>query len=385
MGSSRSVVGLLLLLLGMNLLYSLPVLAQGNGTRSYTFLDLPISPRLTALGGKSPTLAGDKDPGLALFNPALASDTLHNHLEVGASLYFADIVFNHLGYFYSLPGVGTLGLGVRQIWYGEFTRTDELGAKLGSFSAYDMGICLLYSRPILPNLSVGATLTPILSHIETYNSLALTLDLGANYTSTDGDFSAGLVARNIGGSLTRYADKTEYAPFELVGGASLQLAHAPLRFLFTLQHLENWNYRFYRGDAYSSAVRVLPPDSPRSNVWQRILYETLAHPIVGIEFTPVRYFYAQVSYNFHRAQEMALEEHAGLEGISWGIGIRIRRFSFNFARSRYHAHGANNHLSIALRLGRGNGSRAHVAPLWDRPSTPVHHNSTAHEAETLRL
>lgn len=337
---------------------------QGNGTQAYTFLDLPISPRLAALGGKVNSLPGDYDHGLALFNPALGSPRMHHQVGIGATLFFADIVYNQASYFYTLPRVGTLGVGLRQVWYGDMPQTDEWGNTQGKFTAYDMGLTMSYSRLLLPGLRVGGALTPIFSKIETYNSVGLTMDVGIAYESESGRFSSTLLGRNLGGMLTRYGEQWAYAPLEIVGGVSFALAHAPLRFLITLQHLENWNYRFVRTDSYSSAVANLHPEPSTSSVWGRIFAETLAHPIVGIEITPLKYVYGQVGYNPHRAQEMGLEGVAGLEGFSWGLGVRISRFSLNFARARYHAHGASNHISVVLELGRRGVKPPEVAALF---------------------
>ncbi|PIE84304.1 MAG: hypothetical protein CSA07_02895 [Bacteroidia bacterium] len=359
-GCPRSLVLLLLVLL--------PALAlgQGGGRRAYTFLDLPVSPRLTGLGGKAPALFRAVDPGLAVFNPALADAEIHNRLELGASLYFADIVFNHAAYFRATPRVGTYGLGVRQVWYGRFDGRTPTGAPDGSFTAYDMALSAYYSRSLLPGLRAGLSVNPILSRIESYNSLALTADLGLLYSHADGVVQTGLVVRNLGGTLIPYHKSYTAAPVDVTLGWSFTLQHAPLRFLLTLQHLENINYRYIREEAHSSSYMVVDPNREEPKWWQQLLQELVAHPVLGVEIAPMRYFYLQLGYNAHRAQEMALKGHYAFEGLSYGLGVNIQRFSLNFARSHYHAHGATNHLSVSLRFGRTEPAAVRERPIWGR-------------------
>ncbi|PID90328.1 MAG: hypothetical protein CSA97_03485, partial [Bacteroidetes bacterium] len=255
----------------MLLFLLLPALAfgQGGGRRAYTFLDLPVSPRLTGLGGKAPAVLRAVDPGLAVFNPALADADIHNRLEVGASLYFAGIVFNHAAYFRSLSRVGSYGVGVRQVWYGSFDGRTPTGESMGSFTAYDMAISGYYSRCILPGLRVGVSLNPVISHIETYNSLALAADIGLVYSHTNGVVQTGLVVRNLGGTLVPYHKSYDAAPIDVTLGWSFTLQHAPLRFLLTLQHLEDINYRYMREEAYSSAYMVVDPNREKPKWWKQ--------------------------------------------------------------------------------------------------------------------
>ena len=41
----------------------------------------------------------------------------------------------------------------------------------------------------------------------------------------------------------------------------------------------------------------------------------------------------------------------GLSGISFGVGIKISKFSLSYGRSTYHLGGASNHLTVVTNLG----------------------------------
>ncbi len=344
----RTATATLLLLLTPILL-----MAQGGGRHAYTFLDLPVSPRLAALGGKAPSLINSPSPSLGMHNPAAALPDIHGMAEVGFTLYYASIKYNHAAYFHHVPSIGMLGLSLRQVWYGRLTRRDALGAAQGHFTAYDQALSLHYSQTLWRGLRIGATLTPILSRIERYTSVALGMDVGLLYHSDDRFVSAGLLCRGVGASLRGYTrNAVESTPFEVLAGASLGLEYAPVRFIVTLQHLENWKSRFSSEDTRNPLEGNGRWEEESESNWQALYRELLAHPIIGMELYPSRYFYLQVAYNHKRRSEMAVEARPYLVGFSWGVGIQIKRFSFGFARAVYHVHGATNHISISYQFGR---------------------------------
>ncbi len=337
----------------LGVLSSLSLLAQRGGESTYAFLRLPVSPRIAALGGKLPGYGGEKDLSLSIANPAFAHLRLHNAAEVSGSLFLAGIKYSHASYFYALDSSFTLGAHIRQMWYGSFQRRDEFGMPQGTFRAFEMAVGVHASYQLWKGWSIGATLTPIYSSLERYWSFGLACDIGVGYADAEGLISAGVVAQNLGGSLKTYSGRHEAAPFELLAGAKIRLRNAPLVFVFTLQHLENWNTRFLRENAYTPAITDGRDPSTKPTLWQEISAEALAHPILGIEFHPVRYFFLQVSYNHARRMEMITPDRYLLEGFSYGFGVQIQRFALRFSRSTYHLSGASNHLSIAFYFSGG--------------------------------
>ena len=324
-----------------------------RGREGYAFLHLAEAPRLAALGGKAPALVHGLQPGVAVHNPALALPELHQYLQVAYTLMYAGLNYSQASYFHELPSLGMVGASVRQLWYGRFNGYDEQGQPTGSFTAYDVALALHYNQEIAQGLHVGFSLAPIISSIERYTSFALAMDIGVLYYTPNRLFAASLLCRNLGSGLKGYTPRRrELTPLELMAGVDITLAHAPLRFLITLQNLENWHLRYNPNTSYRRLFGDGKAEDHRETVWEAILGEALAHPIIGVEITPVKYVYFQLGYNHSRRMEMQLEARPFLVGFSWGIGVEYRHFQFNFSRSLYHLHGAMNHVSVGYCFAR---------------------------------
>ena len=327
--------------------------AQSGGRRVFAFLDAPVSPRVAGVGGKLASLGGSNTCGVGGDNPALISPDMHTQAEASFSLYYAGVKYSNVAYFHQLPWGHMAGMSARQMWYGTFTRRDEWGNEQGRFSAYDFTLSLHYAMPVGDYLTVGVSLTPIYSQLEQYNAFGVVLDAGVQYTSGDGLFTAAVVAKNFGGTLKPYSrSHREWAPFELLAGVSYKLEHAPFRFLFTLQHLEDWQQRFIRAYSYTDHLADLSKEKDHIYSEDRLGAELLAHPIFAMEFVPSEYFFLQLGYNPSRGQQMGLKGYPFIEGLSYGFGVNIRRFGMHFSRAHYHRAGATNHVSISWRFGR---------------------------------
>ena len=348
-----------LVLVGMA---SREVSAQRGGRGAFAFLDVPVSPRIAGLGGKVASVGWLNTSGVGGSNPALISPAMHTQAEVSFSLYYAGVKYSNVAYFHQLPWGHMAGLSARQMWYGRFTRRDENGYEQGTFAAYDFTFSLHYAAQLGDYISVGASITPIFSHLEQYSAFGVVIDAGAQFISGDGLFTAALVAKNFGGSIIPYTTgHREWAPFELVAGLSYRLERAPFRFIFTLQHLEDWKQRFFRPDSYTDNLAELSGARQEARLGDRLGAELLAHPIFAVEIEPSRYFFLQVGYNLSRGAPLGLQGNFFLEGLSYGFGVNIRRFGLHFSRSHYHRAGATNHLAIYWRWGSSQRAGMHLS------------------------
>lgn len=321
-----------------------------GGRGVFAFLELPMSPRLAGLGGKIASISEEVSSGLGIYNPALIAPNAHGALEAGVSLYYANIRYDYASYFHNLYPVGMLGVSLRQVWYGRMVRRDEMGTEQGSFTAFDMTLGLHCARRLGEHWTLGLTLSPIYSKLAEYWAIGLTLDAAILYQSTDRLFDCALLLRNFGGSLKPYASShREWAPPEILLGCSYTLEHAPLRFIVTLQNLESWGNRNIVGDSYRGNVTE---KNTRQGVdlGKKILQEFLVHPIVGLEITPMRYFFLQVAYNYRRRSDLGLDNVPFVEGLSFGLGINVGRLKLHYSRAYYHQAGGTNHFSIAWQL-----------------------------------
>ena len=70
---------------------------------------------------------------------------------------------------------------------------------------------------------------------------AIGVDLGLNYYHQESNFSASLVARNLGGQLKAFEERHEKLPVDVQLGFSKRLSHAPFRLSLTLHDLTHWS------------------------------------------------------------------------------------------------------------------------------------------------
>lgn len=301
---------------------ALPLHAQINGSGSsvFYFLSLPVSSRVNALGGDNVSLSDD-DISMAFMNPALLTVQTDKVLQLNYSYYLAGTMFGSVMYGHNY-GDNYFGGGVHYLDYGRMAYADETGVKTGgTFTAKDICINLMYARQLGPYFRVGATLKPIYSVYESYNSFALGADVGGHYQTADTLLHVGLVLRNIGWQLKSFYSEidgqhTEMLPLNLELGVSYRLRHAPLRFSLTIHNMQRW----YLGSE---------PDVKGFDMAMR-------HTIWAIDITPKSdKFYLTLSYNHRRRQEMALTDAKSLAGFSFGLGVRIYKFRVGFAMSQF--------------------------------------------------
>lgn len=317
--------------------------AQTGGDNVYEFLNLTHSGLISSLGGSNVSL-NSENLNLAYHNPALLNPGMGKSLALNYVNYFAGINYGLAMYSESYQGIGNFAAGLTYLNYGTFTEADASGNITGTFGASEYALSLIYSREINSLFSVGINFKPVLSHLEKYTSFGFAFDVGASYHNTSGLFSAGIVVRNAGCQVTTYTgEKREKLPFEITGGISRQLAHAPLRFSLTLRHLEKYDLTH----DYSGTT-------PGNNYFQssEFLENILRHGILGIEIIPHKNFYISAGYNYQRRKELQIESKISMVGFSWGFGINTSVINMELGRATYHLAGSSTHISIIIKTDK---------------------------------
>ncbi len=315
--------------------------AQTGGDNTYEFLNLTHSGLVSSLGGTNVSLNTD-NLNLVYHNPGLLNSSMEKSLALNYVNYFAGI--NYGSVIYSLKSLqkDNFAAGITYLNYGSFTEADPSGNITGKFTASEYAFSVAYSRNIDSLITLGATFKPILSFLEKYNSIGFAFDLGAGYHNRSGLFSAGLVVKNAGLQITRYAGEARLPlPFEIQAGASQRLAHAPFRFSLTLRHLEKFDLTNQYGDSASVRTNFLQASDFFENL--------MRHVIVGTELIPHKNFYLSAGYNYQRRRELQVESNISTVGFSWGFGINTTLLSLEFGRAAYHLAGSSNHISFVLR------------------------------------
>jgi len=320
--------------------------AQTGGDNIYEFLNLTHSGLVASTGGANVSLNTD-NLSLAYHNPALLNSTMNKNAALNYVSYFAGVNYGLAMYSHSFAGTGNFAAGLTYLNYGSFTAADASGIITGTFTASEYALSLIYSLEIDTLFSVGINFKPVLSHLEKYTSLGFAFDLGAAYHSSSGLFSAGIVIRNAGLQVTRYAgEERQKLPFEIQAGVSQKLAHAPFRFSLTLKHLEKFDltHQFNIADTVEKKKNTLQSSE--------ILENMMRHVVAGVELIPHKNFYLSAGFNYQRRRELQVESKISTVGFSWGFGITTSFLNIEFGRATYHLAGASSHISLILKTDR---------------------------------
>ncbi len=314
--------------------------AQTGGRNTYDFLELGNSARIVSLGGMQVAAPAD-DINFSWNNPALLSDTLHEHLSLSYVDYLSDVKVGYATYGRYFENIGMFAVGVHFINHGKFEEATATGQLTGNtFSASEYALNIAWSRKINDLVTVGASLRPVFSSLESYNSFGIAGDLGVRYTSPSESFNAALTFKNIGTQITTYYDGAEHEklPFDVQLGFSQKLAHAPVRLYLTLHHLHNWDL----GDLPGSG----------QDKGESFGKQLMRHVIMGTELSLSENMQVRVGYNYQRREELGIEEKMSTVGFSWGFGLKVSKFRIDYGSARYHLGGSTNVFTVTTDLSQ---------------------------------
>ena len=320
-----------------------------NAGRSvFSFMGLPVSSRINALGGSNVSLS-DGDIAMGMCNPALLHEKSHMMLQLNFSYYLPGTMFGSALYGHNFgrskiekPAEGEpdkpnyFAVGLHYLDYGRMKYADENGnLSGGTFGARDILIDVMYARQLGQMFKVGVTLKPVYSIYEHYTSFAIGADVGAHFQTKDSTFQMGLVLQNIGWQLKSfYSDEDgsgkEMLPLNLQLGLTYRVKHAPLRFHLQIHNMQTWylNYEWTSLDKSATTGDIIPHDVK----WYDMLFR---HTIWSIEVVDKRErFYIALSYNHRRRAELNLQDQRSLAGFALGAGVRIKQAHVDFAISQ---------------------------------------------------
>ncbi len=292
----------------------------GSGSSTFNFLSLPVSARMTALGGTNVSMR-DGDISMAMANPALLSERTHMVLNLNFAYLMQGTMFGSAIYGHNFKEKNYFMAGVHYLNYGRMSYADENGNLTGgTFGAQDIVIHASYARQLGPLFTIGVTLKPVMSFYERYNSFALGVDVGGHFQLADSTLQVGLSLQNIGWQLKNFYSLeggrgNEILPLNLEMGINYHFKHAPIRLGLTLHNLQWWS-------------RTQPIEMGVGDM-------IFAHTIFTLEVVPrSERFYIALSYNHRRRVEMNLADQRSLAGFSIGAGVRIWKLHVDFAVSQ---------------------------------------------------
>ena len=311
-------------LLAIGLMLS-AIAAQAQESREvYSFLRLPVSAHVAALGGDNVSLTND-DATVIFHNPSLISGVTDKTLNVNYMTYMEGSTVASASFVRAYKERASWGVSAQYMSYGEVKETTASNQQLGTFSPKDIALAGSFAYLLSNRISGGITARFISSTIGSYSSAAVAVDLGLNYLDAERGWSVSAVARNLGGQIKAYDDEFERIPFDLLVGVSRQLPNAPLTLHATLARLNNWDQAFIKHLAVGADIRLSPA------------------------------FFISAGYNFRRSSEMKIYEDQETSashgaGLSLGGGIELERFKLHIGYAKYHVSASSLLVNLSYNL-----------------------------------
>lgn len=136
-----------------------------------------------------------------------------------------EISQSHLAYAYPMGRIGTIGMDLSYLGYGDLDWRDDQGHALGIFSRKDYSIIASYGMRMIESLSLGASMEVISINTDLAESskTALGFDLGLMYTLLS-RASFGLYLENVGGVK---AGEMQIARQKVRTGAAFSILNRP--------------------------------------------------------------------------------------------------------------------------------------------------------------
>ena len=181
------------------LLCSTMLIAQTKvGSTAAPFLNIAIGPRAISMGGAFVATANDVT---ALYwNPAGAARTSSNEVMFSHTRWFADITYNWVGSMITLGDLGTAGLSLTFVDYGEIevTTINEQEGTGEYYPASDLALGLSYGYNLTDRFSLGMNLKYINQSIWNSSASGFAIDVGTLFTSDIYGLRIGASISNFG-------------------------------------------------------------------------------------------------------------------------------------------------------------------------------------------
>lgn len=171
------------------------------GTSAAPFLGIGIGPMGQAMGGSY--VSYGRDATALYWNPGAISRAGKSQLYISNTNWFLDTQYNWLGLLVDLNYLGTLGLQVAYLDYGEEERTtvDEQQGTGERWSASDLFATLSFARNLTDRFSVGGSLKMIQQRIFNESASGYAVDIGLLYITRLRGMRLGMSISNFGSKM----------------------------------------------------------------------------------------------------------------------------------------------------------------------------------------
>ena len=332
-----------LLLLAMATVALLAAADDRSTTTAYNFLSVPVSSHVYGLGGHNISLIDD-DVNLVEQNPALLGAEFDHQVGLNYMRYIGDTNFAGVRYGQGVSRHGSFAAGIQYFGYGKIEGASVDGVSTGTFGASDIAFNLTYSHDVTKHLRGGITLKYLYSKYEDYTAGAVAADLGLSYYDPAHEFSASLVAKNLGGQVKKFNNYKDNLPWDIQVGVSKMLGKAPLRLHITAYELARWKSPYYKiEDINNPNSALVKEESFGSNL--------LRHLVLAVDVLPTNNIYLGIGYNYRMRTDMATYKRDFMSGLTVCGGLKVKAFGIGAAFARPHSGATTMMFNLTSSIG----------------------------------
>ncbi|MCH8324951.1 MAG: type IX secretion system protein PorQ [Bacteroidetes bacterium] len=291
------------------------------GQKTYDFLRLDMSPRAGALGGSF--VSNNDDPNVIFYNPSGLKLIKDKKISFSYVNHLLDINLASVSYTQDVGTWGRFGAAFEYISYGNFTRADQFGNKIGEFDAGELALIIGYANNLEENFYYGVNIKFINSSIADQSSSAIAFDFGLHYSIPSQGLSFGIALLNTGFQISKFFNTKEDLPLNLVIGVSKKMAHLPLTLSVDFNKLNE-------------------SDDPNTGRFEAFS--------VGAEFELSKSFSVRFGYNNEKRKELKIGDFGGLAGFNLGVGLLISKYHFDYGYSSMGDIGSLHRIGISTSL-----------------------------------
>lgn len=309
-----------------------------GGRVAFNFLKISSDPMLTGAGSINTSYITN-EVGLTANNPSLLNPAVNSQLLVSFSSFLKGVKsYSATGAYYNSKTNTTFGGHINFIDYGSITQTDASGMSYGHFCPIDFVIQLEAAKTYRENWSYGISIKIINSVYNQYKANGIAFDVGVLYRDSLHNFSASMLAKNMGFQVKNFSGENEDLPFDIQVGITKRLQNAPLGISLTAYHINKIHL------SYNDTVFNIENGYPENHT---AISNILNHFVIAGHIFMGKNLEAIVGYNHLRRMELNMGLSGnGLNGFSTGIKISFQNLQVLYARSVYQSNVTLNQIGI---------------------------------------
>ena len=312
-------------------------------------LEIPLDARSGGLGFK---ITADLNPNVyaSLYNPSLSDSVDINCVKMSYVSYLDGVQGGGINTIVKASNKYAFQVGARFFSFGKFRGYDPSGVATNIFSGGDYFIQGGVSYKLDSSITCGLSVWGGFRNLASENVSSIGLDFNLMKRWSDKHMAVGILVSGVGVQFASTGSQpTGSTPVNIQAGITKGFYQAPFVFFLNLQNLQTWDLA--PDGTYDDTLDPLTGEVIPNNKWK--FGDQLArHLNFGVELSFGTNFKAQIGYDHRRRAEMIANGLQGINGISFGLGMKVKNLDVNFARNTYHFAGGSTHLSIGINLPR---------------------------------